>query len=431
MKAVVSNRIYFRPPSDSYTKNLMRLLTYRIEGKVSSHNKIKPIEIIKNYRLLPNGVVSIPQGRFDLIPQGYDIEDRRVSVPVPYPIAKLPLREAQVEVFREVEDTCFINALVGWGKTFTALHIARKLGQKTLVVTHTTVLRDQWIEETELLFGFKPGLIGSQVFDIEDHFIVIGNVQTVTKNVDRISKEFGLVILDEAHHVPATTFSKIIDGMYSRYRIALSGTMQRTDGKHVLFKDYFGPTIYQPPQSHTLDPTVKLVPTGIILPTGVTWAKKMNELLYDEEYQRFVAKLAESQIAQGHIVLVVADRIEFLNRIQEYLGSSCALITGETPFEERKILFEKIEKGEKMCIAGSRAIFSEGISINRLSCVILAVPTTNPISLEQIIGRIMREHPNKLDPVVLDLQFSGANDKKQNATRLAFYASKGWDVIKV
>lgn len=431
MKAIISNRIYLRPPSEGYTRNLIKELTYKIEGKVSSHNKIKPVEIIKNYRILPNGVVSIPQGRTDLIPSDYDVEDKRVLVPVPYPDPKLQLRETQLEIFREVEDSCFINALVGWGKTFTALHIAKKLGQKTLIVTHTTILRDQWVEEIQTLFGIKPGLIGSQKFDIEDHFIVVGNVQTVTKNVDRIAKEFGLVILDEAHHVPAITFSKIIDGMYARYRIALSGTMLRTDGKHVLFKDYFGSIVYQPPQSHTLDPTIKLIPTGIILPVGITWAKKMNELLYNEDYQHFVAKLAINQIAVGHTVLIVADRVEFLNRIQEYIGSTCALITGETPFEERKILFEKVEKGEKMCIAGSRAIFSEGISINKLSCVILAVPTTNPISLEQIIGRIMREHPNKLDPVVLDLQFSGSNDKKQNAARLAFYISKGWDVTKV
>ena len=67
-----------------------------------------------------------------------------------------------------------------------------------------------------------------------------------------------------------------------------------------------------------------------------------------------------------------------------------------------------------MCIAGSRQIFSEGISINILSCVILAVPMSNDSLLEQIIGRVMREHPGKLNPVVVDVQFSGWLDKKQN-----------------
>jgi superfamily II DNA or RNA helicase len=274
----------------------------------------------------------------------------------------------------------------------------------------------------------EPGVIGSGKFDIEDHAIVVGNVQTVTKLMPSICKEFGTVILDEAHHVPATTFSSIIDGMYCRYRIALSGTMLRTDGKHVVFMDYFGKDVYRPPQSHTLDPLVKIIQTGIHLPTGEPWAKKINALLYDEDYQQFVAALATVQMEKGHCVLVVADRVEFLNKIKDYIGSNCILITGETDYEERKALIEQVEAGEKMCVAGSRQIFSEGISINRLSCVILAVPTSNPISLEQIIGRIMRMHPEKLDPVVLDLNFSSGAERRQNGARLAFYASKGWEI---
>ena len=84
-----------------------------------------------------------------------------------------------------------------------------------------------------------------------------------------------------------------------------------------------------------------------------------------------------------------------------------------------------------MCVAGSRQIFSEGISINRLSCVILPVPTSNPITLEQIIGRIMRLHPEKLDPVVLDITFSSPVEKRQGALRLGFYLNKGWKIEKL
>ena len=426
--AILSNRIYFKPKDNDELKNIINKLTYRIESKSGQKGKFKNIEIIKNYKLLPNNIVSIPQGRTDLVPAGLEIIDKRIYNEVPFPIPKFDLREGQQLVYDEVTDTCFINALVGWGKTFTALHLARKLGQKTLVVTHTTMLRDQWIDEIRALFGMEPGVIGSGKFDIEDHAIVVGNVQTVTKLMPSICKEFGTVILDEAHHVPATTFSSIIDGMYCRYRIALSGTMLRTDGKHVVFMDYFGKDVYRPPQSHTLDPLVKIIQTGIHLPTGETWAKKINALLYDEEYQQFVSALALTQIDKGHSVLVVADRVEFLNKIKDYIGSSCILITGETDYEERKALIEEVEAGEKMCVAGSRQIFSEGISINRLSCVILAVPTSNPISLEQIIGRIMRMHPEKLDPVVLDLNFSSGAERRQNGARLAFYASKGWEI---
>jgi len=129
--------------------------------------------------------------------------------------------------------------------------------------------------------------------------------------------------------------------------------------------------------------------------------------------------------------LVVADRTEFLEKVKEKVGETCTLVTGDTSYDERKEIIELLETGKKMCVAGSRQIFSEGISINKLSCVILAVPTSNPVSLEQIIGRVMRLHPDKPDPVVLDVCFSSPVEKRQAALRLGFYMDKGWQVEKL
>jgi superfamily II DNA or RNA helicase len=369
----------------------------------------------------------MPQGRVDLIPEGYEIVDKRVLVPVPFPTPKYALREDQLAVYDQVEDTCFINALVGWGKTFTALHIARKFGQKTLVVTHTTSLRDQWRDEIEALFGMQCGIIGSGQFDIEDHAIVVGNVQSIVKHLDKLQKEFGTVILDEAHHCPATTFSETVDTFHARYRIALSGTMTRKDGKHVMFHDYFGNVVYRPPQNNTINPVVHIIKSKISLKPNVPWVEKINELTQDDDYRTFIASLASIYVMEGHSVLVIADRVEFLEKVKEYVGETCLLVTGDTSYEERQYAKEQLLSKAKMCVAGSRQIFSEGISINILSCVILAVPMSNDSLLEQIVGRIMRPHPGKLSPIVVDIQFSGWADRKQNTDRLGLYMKKGWE----
>jgi superfamily II DNA or RNA helicase len=84
-----------------------------------------------------------------------------------------------------------------------------------------------------------------------------------------------------------------------------------------------------------------------------------------------------------------------------------------------------------MCIAGSIQLFSEGISVNPLSCVILTTLTSNPITLEQVIGRIMRLHEGKLDPEVMDITFSSYPERKQAEKRIEFYESKGWNVVKL
>ena len=429
-KAIISNRIYM-DVTPELRKELVSKLTYKIELKHTGRNKIKMYETIRNCTIISEKVVSIPQGRLDLIPADYEIVDKRITHELPFPLPKHSPRDYQQPIIDEFDDTGMLNALVGWGKTFTALHIARNLGQKTLIVTHNTFLRDQWIQEVENLYGMPVGVIGSGKYDI-DHTVVVGNVQSIVKYIKDISKEFGTIILDEMHHVTADTFSDIIDASHARYRIGLSGTMVRTDGKHVIFKDYFGFNLHQPPQSGTLTPTILTMATGIQLQPGIAWVQKINQLLYDPDYQAFIANIALHQMSLGHKVLVVADRTEFLENVGELIGDSCVCITGtNATFDQRKELVAQVEAGEKDCIAGSIQIFKEGISINCLSCVINATPGSNAITLEQLIGRIQRQSEGKLNPVVIDLQFAGPDGRKHNKARLEFYQRKGWDVKSI
>lgn len=430
MKAVISNRIYLNKPPEGFD-SIKAALTYKIEHKGAGRGgKHTVLEIIKNYKILPRDIISIPQGRTDLIPEGYEIIDKRVIVDMPFPTPRVQQRPEQREVLDKLTDTCIINAPVGWGKSYAALYAVHKLGQKALIVAHNTLLRDQWVEAVEKMFGFTPAVIGSGEFDL-DSAIVVGNIQTLTKHALALAKEFGVIITDEVHHIPASTFSDLVDSSYARYRIGLSGTVVRKDGKHVVLKDYFGHTLFKPAQSNTINPKVRLLKPGIGLAVGEVWAKKINLLLYDRDYQEYIGVVAKTQMAKGHIVLVIADRVEFLNNVKEFIGEDCMCITGETSFEERKEIGDRVEKGETTCVAASRSIFSEGISMNRLSCIILATPIANEVLLEQLIGRIMRLHPNKPEPEVIDIQLSGPADRKQNNLRLKFYLEQGWEVNSV
>ena len=275
------------------------------------------------------------------------------------------------------------------------------------------------------------GVIGSGKYDIEDHAIVICNIQSLVKHIDKVAKEFGTVIVDECHHTVSTTFTVALEKLHARYRIGLSGTRIRKDGKHVLFNDYFGHNVVQPPPSDTMVPKVRIIKTGITLDPKATWTEKITKLVQDEAYIQFVSTVAKTQILKGHSVLVIADRVEFLEKIHEQIGEACVLVTGATTKEERDAAKEQLLSGAKRCVAGSRQIFSEGISINILSCVILAIPMSNDSLLEQIVGRVMRQHEGKQNPLVIDMNFAGWSDKKQNNDRLALYLRKGWEVQTV
>lgn len=415
-------------PGLEHSKKIIKELTYKIKKDTGS-KQFFAIETIKNYKTLIKGIISVPQGRSDLIPEGYELVDKRVLAPVPFPEPKFELRDDQKIIYDQVHDSVFINALPGWGKTFTALYLAKKFGQRTIVITHTASLRDQWVQEVKQLYGMEPGVIGGGVYDIEDRAIVVGNIQSIVKYLPELSKEFGLVIMDEAHHCPASTFSTTVDAFHARYRIALSGTMIRKDGKHVVFSDYFGSTVLKPPEANTLKPNIRIVKSGITLKPGATWVEKINDLCENEKYVKFISEIAQLEILNGHSVLIIADRVEFLRKVKEDVGETCLLVTGSEG--DRDLAKEQILSGDKKAIAGSRQIFSEGISINRLSCVILAIPMSNDSLLEQIVGRVQRKFPGKPEPLVVDINFAGYADKKQNNDRLGLYMRKGWHITTI
>jgi superfamily II DNA or RNA helicase len=427
MKAVISHRIYM-DCTEEVQERIDKELTYTIP----THNPLDPPEVIKNMGIIRNGLVSLPIGRTDLIPSNYEIVDRRVNKPVEFPEFKFELRPSQKAVYDEIKDNSIINAWVSWGKTFTGLAIAGKLGQKTLVVTHTVALRNQWAKEVEKVYGIKAGIIGSGKFEL-DAPIVIGNTQTLYRNVDKIRKEFGTVILDEMHHVSSPTFSKILDTNYCRYKIGLSGTIERKDGKHVVFRDYFGNTLFKPPKENYMTPTVHIVPSEIRFMDGarIPWANRVTKLANDEEYRHTIALLAAAYAAKGHKVLVVSDRVSFLKACSELTGDKSICVTGDVSHEDRETLVDEILYGDKNVLYGTQAIFSEGISVDTLSCLILATPVNNEPLLTQLCGRVIRKKEGKIDPVIIDIHLKGNTARKQASNRVGFYMKQGWEIKQI
>ena len=425
MKAVLSKRIYIECTNE-YQEYLDNKLTYSIPPR----RPTDPPIIIKNMGVVRAGLVTLPIGRTDLIPKDYEIVDKRVEVPIEPLDFKFELRDSQQSVYDEVEGSCIINAWVSWGKTFTALAIANKLQQKTLIVTHTLALRSQWEKEVQKVFGVTAGVIGSGKFDIDSPFVV-GNVQTLYRNVDKVVKEFGTIILDEMHHVSSPTFTRLIDASRAKNKIGLTGTLQRKDGRHVVFRDYFSSTVFKPPKENYLTPSVDIINSGIRFMDGnVDWATRVNSLAFDWEYQNTMAMLAASYAAKGHKVLLVADRVDFLKSCARLVGDNAICVTGDIPHEQRAEMVKGIFN-DKDVLFGTQSIFSEGISLDCLSCLILGTPVNNEPLLTQLIGRVIRMYDGKLQPKVVDINLHGRTARKQAAARRGYYMRQGYEIFEV
>ena len=423
MKAVLSDRIYLDVLPQQQQK-IDKELTYAIPP----YKYGDPPIIIKNMALIKNGLVAIPSGRQDLIPIDHEIVDKRVEKPIEFPSFKFTLRPSQQNVYDEVNDSSIINAWVSWGKTFTGLAIAGKLGQKTLVITHTLSLRKQWEDEIKKVFGFQPGIVGSGKFDISTP-VVVGNIQTLYRKVPEIRREFGTLILDEMHHVSSPTFSRIVDKNCARYKIGLTGTLQRKDGKHVVFRDYFGDNVLKPPKENFMIPKIDILKLPIRFMDGssIPWANRVNELAYNPEYQNSIAMTASAYAARGHKVLVVSDRVDFLKSCARLTGDDAVCVTGEIPHEERPDLIKQVF-GDKNILYGTQSIFSEGISLDILSCLILGTPVNNEPLLTQLVGRIIRNYEGKKQPTVVDVHLIGNTAKRQANARLGYYLKQGYEV---
>lgn len=419
MKAVISDRIYLAGGDELY-KELKQKLLYKIpQYGVNSPD----LEICDVYRI--RNIISIPIGRFDLIPIGYEIVDKRISNIVNLPKLDVILRESQQKIYDSVNDNCIINAKVGFGKTITALSLIDKFKEKALILVHTKLLLDQWVKEIEKLYGITPGIMQGPNKDLNSP-IVVGMVQTCIKNTDMLSREFGIVITDECHHTPSTTFTGILNKLKARYKIGLSGTLTRKDNKGAIIPDYFSYNIIQPKQENTLVPEVHTIFLDEELPVSKNWADRITELHNNETYVNIISEICKVYADKGHKVLFLSDRVAFLEELYEILPNSI-LITGAT--RNRDELISLLTDADVFNILlGSSGIFKEGISINQLSCLILGMQTNNIPLLEQLIGRVIRIHDGKLSPVIVDIVLTGYTAYNQYKDRLAHYNNQGYIV---
>jgi superfamily II DNA or RNA helicase len=422
-KAVLSNRIYINFDETLY-KKLKEELTYLIPSKIMSDPPIK----ICLLNVIGHKFLSFPIGRIDLIPSDYELVDNRICNPVEFPEFMYKLRDSQQWIYDDIDDNALINADVSWGKTFSGIAIATKLQQKTLVITHTVALRDQWLTEIKKTIGIKAGTIGSGIFTYKTVPIVVSNVQTLRKHIPKLRDEFGLVILDEVHHCPAKIFSECIDGLRARYKLGLSATLKRKDNMHVVITDYFGKKIYRPAPENQMEPKVVMLQTDIPFSSNnmIPWANRINELVERPEYIDLVTSIANRYADLGHLVLAVSDRTEFLDRCHMRAFDRSVLITG--PMKDRNERHNLILNRERDILFGTLSIYKEGISLNPLSCLILGTPINNDPLLQQLIGRIQREYPDKLQPVIVDIVLKGTTAKKQAYNRAAYYIRRGYKV---
>lgn len=309
--------------------------------------------------------------------------------------------------------------------TFWAIyHASQVLKQKTLIVVHTVALRMQWQRQIIKTLGIKPGVIGSGKFNI-DAPIVVANVQSLVNNIPQTNRQFGALYLDQMHHVSSPTFSKIIDTSFARYKIGLSGTLNRKDGKHVVFRDYFSSDVRLPQQQNVMQPQVHVYRSFMQIPSGDNWAQRASAIQAHPLYRQLLLGLADKYSQQGHKVLITSDRVQTLKYCSDNSKRPSGYVIGG---QDRQKVHQLLVAGEIQQLFGTQSIYCQGISLDMLSCLILGGMVNNQPLLQQLAGRIRRMYKNKLPPVIVDIRMDGYTGSKQFNTRMGYYMRNNFKV---
>lgn len=265
LKAVLSDYAYIVGLSDSKIEQIEQELTfnnpqYANVKKYSKWATTKVPQFLTYYEhmeVIKKQILKVPLGYFNAKKLGIEnVVDDRVYEPIPYPEFVLELRDTQKEALSAYMEHCNdtsklrfnIQLPTGKGKTVLGLALAHKLKARTLVVVHKDDLVKGWIKDVEKCFDnkVKVGIIKAQKRFVGEQ-ITVATIQTLNHlkpvELKALYEHFGLVILDECHHVPSNTFS-LVNNFKCKYRLGLSATPERNDGLTHVIKLYFGDFCY-------------------------------------------------------------------------------------------------------------------------------------------------------------------------------------------
>lgn len=318
-----------------------------------------------------------------------------------------------------------IVAGCGTGKTMMAIKVACELGVKTGILVHKNFLIEQWKERIE---SFCPGArVGVVQQDRnEDGDFVVMSMKSVLSR-DYALPEFGLLIVDEVHHVPSQSFVKTLIKIKAGYTLGLTATPRRKDGLESLIYETLGPVSYAVKAPPNPGVQVSIVSYRGRLPSMPCFqmARLIGFLVADYERNKLLVRLAklmkvDRELGKG---ILLSDRVAHLKQLHKMMPEGLSQIVCGT--------LNTTERGgvnfDQFLTLSTYGLLSEAVDCDA-DFIILATPRSD---VEQSTGRAIRGRSDRV-PVIIDV-WDVNNDKLRSMcrNRRTFYQSKGYKVIDV
>lgn len=360
---------------------------------------------------------------------------------------KAELRPAQKIIKKEAlahlnkRGTAVIAAYPGFGKTVTSLHMAHRIGMRTLVLVNKIILIEQWIEAVQNFTNLKKGRGVVKVMPpsksqrespaklkkwkdkIVGASIMVMNALTVSKLSNGFFDDVGCLIVDECHQLMSPCLSEALLYVHPRYVIALSATPYRSDGLNKLLDIYFSEerlvrTLTKP---HTVyEVRTGFKPTADLTDQGrLDWNALLNSQSEDEDRNQMIIDAAVD-LSKTRTILILTKRVDQAAYLENNIRKAGISVDG---------LYGTKKKFDKHAtvLIGTASKIGVGFDHKSLDCLILASDVE--AYFIQFLGRVFRRED--VEPIILDFVDTNPTIRKHFRTRKKVYLKHGGKVVVV
>ncbi|MDZ4149376.1 MAG: DEAD/DEAH box helicase, partial [Flavobacteriaceae bacterium] len=341
----------------------------------------------------------------------FEFVDARILRPSISYAFNASLRNHQLGVIEAVskKDYGVIVAPPGSGKTVIGLKIITDKRQPALIIVHRKQLLEQWTERIEAFLGIPKrdiGVIGQGKLKIGKQ-ITVATIQSLPKQMESVQNQFGTIIVDECHHVPAETFRNTIEKLQTYYLYGLTATPFRkyNDGKMIF--THLGEIIVNIQTTEIENyKQAKIIIRNTEL--DVPYNSKTDNfealskiLVHDTARNKQILEDVKTELNQGKKAVIITERKEHIDTLYLFLKQSYEVIalSGEDSETSKKAKWKILQEGNFQVLITTGQYFGEGTDLQNINCLFLVYPFSFEGKLIQYIGRVQR---SEINPTIYD-----------------------------
>lgn len=302
----------------------------------------------------------------------------------------------------------------GTGKTVMGCALIAAAGVPSLVLVYRKPLLEQWREQLRSLLDLDAAQIGQLTGgnDRRSGVVDVATVQTLARrdDVTELTSRYGLLVVDECHHVPAVTIGEVVGRIPARRVLGLTATPYRQDGLDALIAMYCGPIRHHPGKAPTgLQLRLEVHDTRFAFPSSEQTAIQQifTALAEDRRRTRQIAADVADAVAAGRRCLVLSERKAHLaalaNELHEH-GVDMLVLHGGLSRADQQRAMDRLETvaEQPVAVVATGPYVGEGFDCPPLDTLFVTFPISSKGLIVQYVGRVLRPFDGKHAVIVHD-----------------------------